>query len=154
VEFITAPSVRTLEKYRIREDMPPSRTRLQIRNIKQGKKTLGIVGKQQPTPIPTDLFKGETLQCHICKIKIKASPDIETHWYYIRDQKTMKTLALCPNCQRDSKNIQKTINDLVVGSNRLVLFQGESAKEFPLTPSLLNDVLRILVRKEQDNEGD
>ena len=134
--------------------MPPSRTRLQIRNIQQGKKTLGIVEKHQPTPIPTDLFKGETLQCHICKIEIKTSPDIETHWYYIRDQKTMKTLALCPNCQQDSKNIHKTINDLVIVSNRLVLFQGESAREFPLTPSLLNVILRTLNKGKSKDERD
>jgi hypothetical protein len=130
--------------------MPSNKTKLKVWDIEQDKKTLSVVSDQLSIPIPTNLFKGEVLQCYICKEEITTSPNTETNWYCLQNQRTKKTLSLCPNCQQNPDNIHETIDAIIEAPTRLVLFQGESAREFPLTPEILAALSRILVKSMED----
>lgn len=119
--------------------------KLKVENRPQGEKAMGIITEEDPTvwqqefPLP-NLFQCELMECLICKAKQQSNPKVESQWYCLQDTVTKNKVYLCPVCIKKSESIQKAMNHLL--PTRMVLFQGESAREFPLDIEELKKLLQ------------
>jgi hypothetical protein len=128
--------------------------KLKVRNRPYGEKILGITASEKSAfwqagfQVPK-LFQGELMECVICKATQKSDSAVESQWRCLQDTVTKKMIYLCPACAIKSENIKRAMNHLLEFPTRMVLFQGESAREFPLNIEELKRLLD-LDKKEDD----
>lgn len=108
-----------------------------VENRVLGKKMLGIVAPsdsavwEEGYQLPP-IFQNEVMLCFFCKTTQRESPQTESEWYCMLDTVTPKKIYICSACGATEEHIQQVIDYLLAVPNRMVLFQGESAREFPL----------------------
>jgi len=120
--------------------------KLKVKNQLSGKKTIGIVAPinsavwEEGYQLPP-VFQKEVMTCFFCKTEQRESLQTESEWYCLLDTKTQKKIYICPACGATKEHIQQVIDYLLAVPNRMVLFQGESAREFPLNIEELKKIL-------------